>query len=217
MILKSKLKKYYNKINKILGMIRREVFLKEKKFTIISNNCWGGIVYKYYDLEYLSPTIGVFFFAEDYIKFLKNLKNYLEKELNFIEMHESNYFQELKRQKINEDVIIAQIEDIEIIFLHYSTKEEALEKWKRRKERIQWDKLIIKFNDQNLCNYELIKKFDDLEFKNKLCFTSKDYKEIKSSVFLKKYYREKYVLNDTKIKNYKKYINVTDLINNLKV
>lgn len=57
---------------KWLSKVRRSK-IKNKDFTIISNNCWGGYVYRYYGLEYNSPTIGGYFFSEDYIKFLKNL------------------------------------------------------------------------------------------------------------------------------------------------
>lgn len=43
-------------------------------FTIISNNCWGGLVYESYGLPKNSPTVGMFFMAEEYIKFVSNLK-----------------------------------------------------------------------------------------------------------------------------------------------
>lgn len=71
---------------------RRELFanyrnkkLTNKDFTIISNNCWGGMLYESYNLPKQSPTVGLFFFAEDYIKFLKDLKKYtIKTQLKFI-------------------------------------------------------------------------------------------------------------------------------------
>lgn len=60
-------------LRKIISPIKR-FGLKNKKFSIISNNCWGGIVYDIFGLQYLSPTIGLFMFSDDYIRFCENLK-----------------------------------------------------------------------------------------------------------------------------------------------
>ena len=54
------------------------------------------------------------------------------------------------------------------MFLHYKSKEEAAEKWNRRKERIQWDNLFFKMSEQNLCNPEILKKFDSLPAEKKI-------------------------------------------------
>jgi len=57
--------------------------------TIISNNCIGGVIYSDFGLRFNSPTINLFFFANDYIRFLKALDHYLTTEL--IEVEESHY------------------------------------------------------------------------------------------------------------------------------
>lgn len=70
---------------KRLGLANfRKKQLKFTEFTIISNNCWGGIVYESYNLPKQSPTIGLFFMAKDYIEFLSDLKGYIYGELTFI-------------------------------------------------------------------------------------------------------------------------------------
>ena len=56
---------------------RRNKKLKEKEFTIISNNCWGGMTYECYNLRKDTPTIGLYFMSHDYIRFISNLKYYL--------------------------------------------------------------------------------------------------------------------------------------------
>jgi uncharacterized protein (DUF1919 family) len=56
-------------------------------------------------------------------------------------------------------------------------------KWNRRKERINLNKLIIKFNDQNDCDYEDILAFENLKFKNKVCFTGSKYR-FKSTTYV---------------------------------
>jgi uncharacterized protein (DUF1919 family) len=63
--------------------------LKNTDFTIISNNCWGGMIYESYNLPKGSPTIGMFIMAEDYLRFLTHLKEYLSAKLTFIRPEES--------------------------------------------------------------------------------------------------------------------------------
>ena len=43
----------------------RKKQLKFTDFTIISNNCWGGMIYESYNLPKESPTVGMFFMATD--------------------------------------------------------------------------------------------------------------------------------------------------------
>ena len=62
-----------------------------KDFTIISNNCWGGMIYESYNLPKNSPTVGLFFFAEDYIRFLKDLKGFVTAPLKFITPEDSKW------------------------------------------------------------------------------------------------------------------------------
>lgn len=42
-MIKQIIKRIYNHtLNKVIKWYRREILLKNKDFTIISNNCWGG-------------------------------------------------------------------------------------------------------------------------------------------------------------------------------
>ena len=62
---------------------------------------------------------------------------------------------------------------IEIFFLHYHSEQEAREKWERRVQRINWNKLLVKFNDQNGCTETEVSMFMKMPFKNKVFFTCK--------------------------------------------
>ena len=68
---------------------------------------------------------------------------------------------------------------IEIFFLHYHSEQEAREKWERRVQRINWNKLLIKFNDQNGCTEKEVIKFMKMAYKNKLFFTCKVWKNVR--------------------------------------
>lgn len=146
--------------NPVLGY-RRQRRLTNTDFTIISNNCWAGICYEYYGLPKLSPTVGLYFFADDYIKFMGNLDVYLGKELRFLEINDSKYKHELIRRN-QQSVPIGILDDIEIVFLHYKNKKTAKEKWNRRVERVNTDNLIFKFSYMNNCKEEHIHKFENI-------------------------------------------------------
>ena len=85
--------KFREETNPYLGPLRRKVLEKadKDKFTIISNNCWGGHLYRWYAIGYNSPTIGLYMFSKDYIKFIYNLKYYLSITPKFITFKESRY------------------------------------------------------------------------------------------------------------------------------
>ena len=151
-------------------------------FTIISNNCWAGTVYRYFGLPYLSPTVGLYFFASDYVKFASNLRHYINTPLRFISSSESRYAEELVRRG-EQNKVIARLDDIEVVFLHYSTPQEAKEKWERRCARINWNNLFIKFSEMNECEEADIKAFDSIDFPNKICLMSHPRPEIKCGIY----------------------------------
>lgn len=70
---------------------QRKKELKYKDFTIISNNCWGGMIYESYNLPKCTPTVGLFFMAEDYIEFLSDLRGYVYGNLSFISPSETKW------------------------------------------------------------------------------------------------------------------------------
>ncbi len=195
---------------------RRRKVLNSFEFTIISNNCWGGFIYQSYGLPYMSPTIGLYFMAGDYIKFVSRLKHYIECDLNFIEPNDSRYCHLLKKDKRYGTYPIGRLDDIEVIFLHYMSEEEAYRKWNRRCERINYDKLLVKFNDQNGCRDEHVISFDGLDFKNKVCFTSKEYPDLGSVVYVSSAKGQKYISGLQEPYGQSKYININELLNTLK-
>lgn len=195
-------------LNPLFGRSRRHC-LKNDKFTIISNNCWGGHVYRFFNLPYDSPTVGLYFFSEDYVKFVYNLEYYMNIVPSFISYKESKYRDILEERK-EIKCPIGIIDDIEIVFLHYQTLEEVLEKWMRRKKRIHWDNLIFKMSEQNLSTLDLLYKFDNLPAEKKVLFTSADY-GLESQVIFGDWIGCKEVRNDTL--HFRKYIDLIKLLN----
>ena len=165
-------------------------------------------MYRYFSLPYDSPTVGLYFFSEDYIRFLSNLENYLAQEISFIPREKSRYREELERRKVTSPIGV--LGDVEIVFLHYKTEEEARIKWARRCQRIHWDALYVKFSEMNFCNRTLLEKFDRLAFKHKIVFTTRDY-GLNSQIIFKDYLGCEEVRNDTL--HFRKYINLIKWIN----
>ena len=205
---RTRVRKYI--MNPLLNGVRKKR-INYKKFSIISNNCWGGLVYQFFKYPYDSPTVGLYFFPEEYIRFLKDLRHYISSPLEIIPASESRYIDELK-MKHEENKIIGKIDDVEIVFLHYKTPEEALTKWNRRKARIHWDNLIVKFSEQNGCTLEHLRQFDTLPFEKKLVFTHKDY-GLKSQVIYREFKNQKEVPNDTM--HFSRYVDLINLVNGL--
>lgn len=207
--------KLYN--NSITWTYRRKK-INNSSFSIISNNCWGGICYEYFGLQKTSPTVGCYFFSKDYIKFITNLKYYLSQELHIIPAEESIHYDSLKRK--NELTFpIGKLDDIEIVFLHYTNPEEAVQKWNRRVARINWNNLIIKYSNMNEPTEDDINTFVTSCIPNskKLLFLNKsldnvDLKQINGDiVFFPEFKNEESLLDDTLY--WKKYFNLFEFIN----
>ena len=157
--------------------------LKNDTFTIISNDCWGAEAYRHFGLAYRTPFVGLFVMAPCFIKLLKDLPFYMNTELTFVK--QSKYEERnIDRHNKNKFYPIALLSnDIEIHFLHYPSDDEAYKTWNKRKQRINWDNLYIKFDSsKDGCNYELLKEFDGLPFEKKLCLSHQKFPEITSCI-----------------------------------
>ena len=180
-----------NLIQRIEWRIYKEIKrlrLKNRRPTIIASNCIGTFIYYDMKIKYLSPTINLSFDMNDYVRFLENLEWYLQQP---VVPYEDDRF----------DYPCGMIGDVEIRFNHYKTIEEAISKWERRKQRIDWDNLFIMAIDGDECTYDSINRFDALPFENKVIFTHKPYPEFKSAYYLKGFEDLKEVYRPTDFKN----------------
>lgn len=178
--------KFRNMIYLPLTKNARRKTLKNENFTIISNKCWGGTVYESYGIRKLSPTVGMFIMPEDYLKFVSNLDYYLEQPLEFIEPDDSKWKETLQEKSNWRTYLIARLGDIELQMLHHHDEAVARRKWEDRIKRVNKERLIFKFNDQNGATKEQIERFMQLPIKHKLCFVATpEYKVNKDVIFVK--------------------------------
>ena len=106
---------------------------------------------------------------------------------------------------------------IEIFFLHYHSEQEAREKWERRIQRINWNKLLVKFNDQNGCTEKEVDNFMRLPFKNKLFFTCKHWpnENEKEYTVICQFPRHDFIMASYEPFGKSKYIDITSVLNDL--
>ncbi len=151
----------------ILYKKRKRKRLDNLNFSIIASNCVGTIIYHDLDLPFLSPTINLTIEMDDFIRFAENLKWYMEQEIV-----------ELKGEK---GCPAGMLGDVKINFVHYDTFEEGVRKWEERKERINWDNLLLIGSERDGCSYETLERFDRLPYENKVILTRVRYPEISSA------------------------------------
>lgn len=135
-------------------------------FVVISNNCWGGGIYRRLNLPYNTPFVGLYMYGPDYIKLLENFDSYMSHKMEFIEF--SRWLNNTATYPIG------LLKDVEVHFLHYKDRVEAMEKWNRRLSRMNKikdrDKYFFKIDDRDFSDDDIIQRFHALPFKNKISF-----------------------------------------------
>ena len=76
-----KISKYYRAFLRTALNSENKKRLANRNFTILCNNCVGGVILHELGERFNSPTVNLFFGAEDYIKFLEKLDYYLSQTL----------------------------------------------------------------------------------------------------------------------------------------
>lgn len=145
--------------------------LRNRRVTIISNDCWGGRMCKFYKLPFHSPFVGLFVVGPDYVKLLEN-PEVLKNDLEFFPIEQSKWIDYLKSVGQTSHPVAHLTPEIEIHFLHFPDEPTARSKWERRVRRIDWQNAIVKFSQRDICDDDLICRFDRLPYAEKVCFTT---------------------------------------------
>lgn len=157
------------KIRHLIGDFYRRIInaslrdkLKNSDFSIISSNCIGGILSHDLNQRFNSPTINLFFCAEDFVKFCEDLPGYLNAPLIY----------KKENEVIDGQYPVCRLKDIDIYFAHYKDYDECVLKWEERKKRINFQNLFIIWTDRNNCTDELVERFSKIPYK-KIMFSHK--------------------------------------------
>lgn len=151
---------------------KRASLLKEKDFSLLSNNCNGGVVLKELEVKFNSPFINLNINPADYVKYLKNI----------------DYYNNLPiKVEMGDKYPIGYLGDLTIEFIHYDTCEQAEQKWTERTKRINKGNLFIMLTEQEDCTEELVREFGNLPYKNKVVFTYKKYDDVDCAMYLEQF------------------------------
>ena len=137
--------------------------LKNDNFSIICSNCIGGVIYHRLGKKFLSPTINMWFDQGEFLQFVENLPEYIEKELVFVE---SDY-----------DYPVAKLGNVHLYFNHAKNEEEARNNWEKRKNRINYDNLFIIMYDRGITEGD-IRRLEKIQCRNKIVLSDKCYSNI---------------------------------------
>ena len=133
--------------------------LQRSRLSIFAMNCFGGLISHTLGLPFRTPIINMFFEEQDYVRFLRAPREYMEKPPVFKE----TMWQEI----LKFDFPVVTLGDIVIYMNHYRDFDGAVAKWNERKARINWYNLFVTMytEDENIA-----REFDALPYGKKVCF-----------------------------------------------
>ena len=109
--------------------------LENRDMTLLIPNCAGGHIFHDLNLRFMSPTINLMMYQNEFLQFVLNLDKYLSKDLVFYKHDEFEFPCAVLKVK--------GLPDVHIHFTYYSSESEAAEKWNSRKERINKDNMFV--------------------------------------------------------------------------
>ena len=167
--------------------------LRNRSFSLVTNNCIGGIISHDIHLRFLSPTVNLSFTNDGFILFCQHLVYYL-----------SIPVEEVKSDKgYPVGVLKGEYGDVLLYFMHYDSFLEAKNKWEERASRVNMENLFILMEAQK-CDESILHQFDELEFPNKVILTEGYHPGIRCSFPVKEGFYDKGYFNG-KILSYPKF------------
>ena len=133
--------------------------LQHSQLSIFAQNCFGSVISNTLGLPFRSPFVNMFVVEDEYIRFLRSPRIYMEEKLVFRGVSYD------ENTKINYPIFI--MGNIFLHMNHYPDFNEAVAKWNERKPRINWYNLFVMANTEKP---EILEEFNKLPFGKKVCF-----------------------------------------------
>jgi uncharacterized protein (DUF1919 family) len=182
----------------VLGLLRRRaemcarrdsrINLRVNEFSIVSDDCWGGEIYRLTNSPFASPFIGMIITPRNYMRILRDLPAALKSSLVQLE-RSSDADAEHERQQFPlgpYPVGLLVDVDAEILFMHYASWDEAYDKWLRRRGRVNLDDPLIKIgthrNSARGVDQVALREFARLPFTRKLAVAESPVARINTAV-----------------------------------
>lgn len=120
--------------------------LRYNRFSLISQNCMGGVIYKMLGLQDQSPTVNMYIRGESFVRLASDPDKYMG-ELDPFPITEEHVDPGMPPHPM------IGVGDIRLDCLHYSSCEEAIKAWNRRKNRVDHSRILLIATDWDL-NYD---------------------------------------------------------------
>lgn len=146
--------------------------LRSSSFSVISQNCIGGVFCHDMGLSFQSPTVNLSFSANDFIRFVENLEHYLSFEPEF-------YW--------DEEYPVGRLGDLELCCVHYDTSTQAKEAWERRKKRVDINKILVLATDRDGFDAATFERWKNIPYPKVLFTARKEFADHPDSVYFPKY------------------------------
>ena len=117
--------------------------LKHRDFSILSQNCTGGVLYHMFGMQMLSPTVDMIIQDEYFLKLAREPYKYI---------HDLEPFPVMEQycDGISRPYPIIGVGDIQLNCQHYESCEQAINDWNRRRKRFNYNKMFAIFNSWNM-------------------------------------------------------------------
>lgn len=108
--------------------------LKNHDFSLITNNCVGGVICHNLNMPFRSPTVNLWMTSNEFLRFVNDLPYYLNCPVE--EIHEEGISYPIGLLRRGE-------ETVRLYFMHYDSFAQAVEKWSARAKRVDFNHLYI--------------------------------------------------------------------------
>jgi len=140
--------------------LREYMSLREQPISILSDNCFAGLLYHHLDLPFTTPTINMWFPAMDFVKLASDPHRYMQEDMVF----------DTWRWQADEkyDYPVMRIGDLHAHCNHTTSAAAAAESWNKRKKKLDYDRILSVMRAHSPAELDAFERIPG----RKLCFTS---------------------------------------------
>ncbi|WP_294240085.1 DUF1919 domain-containing protein [Pseudobutyrivibrio sp.] len=147
--------------------------LKASNISIISDSCWGGMVYHNLGMRFATPLVNTAVEKEDFFKLILNLEYYMSCPL-----------EKYKERSATLPPVGILGGEVKIGLNHYTDFYEGKKAWERRVDRINYNNIFIEMD--TIESEKDVELFKQCKYEKKVAFTKNDY-STKSLFYMKQW------------------------------
>lgn len=158
-------------INKRKKRLKRDI----SSLTIISRNCIGGIIYHDLGLQFKSPIINMYIETKDFLLLCNDLMSFFSLDTTLVQKDDCNF-------DFPVGILTSKKgQSITLYFMHYDNFSSAKEKWYERCSRVNYNNILIIFEDLYNLNIDF-DKMKNIPHKNTFFIIDKNQAKLMSGM-----------------------------------